>query len=176
MKRVILIVCTTIALWSCESKPSLQKYFVEKTESSEFIALDVAPSIINTEKASLSQSEKEALESFDKMNILAFKANDKNNEVYKKEIAEVKGILKDESYQQLMKVGSGSDGAAVYFVGEDEHIEEFVLLANRKDNGFAVVRVLGNDMNPTDILNMLTLLKKSSIDVDQLKPLQDLMK
>ena len=48
--------------------------------------------------------------------------------------------------------------------------------ANRKDNGFAVVRVLGNDMNPTDILNMLTLLKKSSIDVDQLKPLQDLMK
>ncbi|MFN7100962.1 MAG: DUF4252 domain-containing protein, partial [Flavobacterium sp.] len=86
------------------------------------IALDVAPSIINTEKASLSQSEKEALESFDKMNILAFKANDKNNEVYKKEIAEVKGILKDESYQQLMKVGSGSDGAAVFFFCEDEQI------------------------------------------------------
>lgn len=176
MKRIILIVCSTIALWSCESKPTLQKYFVEKTESSEFVALDVSPSIINTEKVSLSPSEKEALASFEKMNILAFKSNDKNNKVYQKEITEVKAILKDETYQQLMKVGSGSDGAAVYFVGEDEHIEEFVLLANRKENGFAVVRVLGNDMNPTHILNMLSLLQKSNIDVDQLKPLQDLMK
>lgn len=176
MKRIIFIVCSTIALWSCESKPTLQKYFVEKTESTEFVALDVAPSIINTEKVSLSSSEKEALASFEKMNILAFKANDKNSEAYQKEITEVKAILKDETYQQLMKVGSGSDGAAVYFVGEDEHIEEFVLLANRKENGFAVVRVLGNDMNPTHILNMLSLLKKSNIDVDQLKPLQDLMK
>ncbi|MFN7044394.1 MAG: DUF4252 domain-containing protein [Flavobacterium sp.] len=176
MKRIILIVCGTIALWSCESKPTLQKYFVEKTESSEFVALDIAPSIINTEKVTLSSSEKEALESFEKMNILTFKANDKNREVYQKEITEVKEILKDETYQELMKVGSGKDGATVYFVGEDEHIEEFVLLANKKENGFAIVRVLGNDMNPTHILNMLSLLQKSQVDMEQLKPLQQLMK
>ena len=85
--------------------------------------------------------------------------------------------LKDESYQQLMKAGSGNDGAAIYFVGnDDEHIEEFVVLAGKKENGFAVVRVLGNDMNPTHIMNMLTLLQKSQVDMEQLKPLQQLMK
>lgn len=177
MKKLLLFVSTVILIWSCEEKPSLQKYFVENTESSKFIAVDLAPSIIKTDKMSLSETERAALASFEKMNILAFKTDSTNSTGYEQEIKEVKAILKDESYQQLMKAGSGNDGAAIYFVGDDdEHIEEFVVLAGKKENGFAVVRVLGNDMNPTHIINMLSLLQKSDVDLDQLKPLQQLMK
>ncbi|MFI0425571.1 MAG: DUF4252 domain-containing protein [Flavobacterium sp.] len=176
MKKLFVIVVSGILLWSCETKPTLQKYFVKNTESSNFVSVDLAPSIINTEKVTLTTAEKEALQSFEKMNILAFKTDSNDVANYDKEIKEVKSLLKDETYQQLMKVGSGNDGAAVYFVGEDEHIDEFVLLASKKENGFAVVRVLGNDMNPTHILNMLSLLKKSDMNLEQLKPLQELMK
>ncbi|HLO74685.1 MAG TPA: DUF4252 domain-containing protein [Flavobacterium sp.] len=176
MKKLFAIIISGILLYSCESKPTLQKYFVKNTESSNFVSVDLAPSIINTEKVTLTAAEKEALESFEKMNILAFKTDSNDVANYDKEIKEVKSLLKDETYQQLMKVGSGNDGAAVYFVGEDEHIDEFVLLASKKENGFAVVRVLGNDMNPTHILNMLSLLKKSDMNLEQLKPLQELMK
>lgn len=177
MKKLLLFVSTIIIVWSCEEKPSLQKYFVENTESSKFIAVDLAPSIIKTDKMSLSETERAALASFEKMNILAFKTDSTNSTGYEQEIKEVKAILKDESYQQLMKAGSGNDGAAIYFVGDDdEHIEEFVVLAGKKENGFAVVRVLGNDMNPTHIINMLSLLQKSNVDLDQLKPLQQLIK
>jgi hypothetical protein len=177
MKKLLLFVSTVIIVWSCEDKPSLQKYFVENTESSKFIAVDLAPSIIKTDKMSLSETEKAALASFEKMNILAFKTDSTNSTGYEQEIKEVKAILKDESYQQLMKAGSGNDGAAIYFVGDDdEHIEEFVVLAGKKENGFAVIRVLGNDMNPTHIINMLSLLQKSNVDLDQLKPLQQLIK
>ncbi|WP_264549411.1 DUF4252 domain-containing protein [Flavobacterium sp. N2820] len=177
MKKLLLFVSTVILIWSCEEKPSLQKYFVENTESSKFIAVDLAPSIIKTDKMSLSETERAALASFEKMNILAFKTDSTNSTGYEQEIKEVKAILKDESYQQLMKAGSGNDGAAIYFVGDDdEHIEEFVVLAGKKENGFAVVRVLGNDMNPTHIINMLSLLQKSDVDLDQLKPLQQLIK
>lgn len=177
MEKLLLFVSTVILIWSCEEKPSLQKYFVENTESSKFIAVDLAPSIIKTDKMSLSETEKAALASFEKMNILAFKTDSTNSTGYEQEIKEVKAILKDESYQQLMKAGSGNDGAAIYFVGDDdEHIEEFVVLAGKKENGFAVVRVLGNDMNPTHIINMLSLLQKSDVDLDQLKPLQQLIK
>ena len=177
MKKLLLFVSTIIIVWSCEDKPSLQKYFVENTESSKFIAVDLAPSIIKTDKMSLSETERAALASFEKMNILAFKTDSTNSTGYEQEIKEVKAILKDDSYQQLMKAGSGNDGAAIYFVGDDdEHIEEFVVLAGKKENGFAVVRVLGNDMNPTHIINMLSLLQKSDVDLDQLKPLQQLMK
>jgi len=39
-----------------------------------------------------------------------------------------------------------------------------------------VVRVLGKDMNPTNILNLISILKESKVDLDQLKPLQELIK
>lgn len=176
MKKLLLLVSSVMLLFSCEDKPSLQKYFVENTESSKFITIDLAPSIIKTDKLSLSETEKAALESFEKMNILAFRTDSTDKSGYETEIKEVKSILKDESYQQLMKAGSGNDGAAIYFVGaDDEHIEEFIILAGKKENGFAVVRVLGNDMNPTHIMNILSLLQKSNVDLEQLKPLQQLM-
>lgn len=176
MKKLLLLVSVVLILCSCEDKPSLQKYFVENTESSKFIAVDLAPSIIKTDKMALSETEIAALKSFEKMNILAFRTDSTNSVGYEEEIKEVKTILKDESYQQLMKAGSGNDGAAIYFVGDDdEHIEEFVVLVGKKENGFAVVRVLGNNMNPTHIMNMLSLLQKSQVNLDQLKPLQQLM-
>lgn len=69
---------------------------------------------------------------FDKMNILAFKLNDKNKAQFEIERAKVDLILKDTKYQQLMKFGSGKEGASVSFVGSDDHIEEFVFFANKK--------------------------------------------
>ena len=166
----------SLFLFSCNSEPTLQKYFVENLENKDFIALDVSPSILNVDKTKLSIAQSEALKSFDKMNILAFKLNDKNKAQFEIERAKVNLILKDAKYQQLMKFGSGKEGASVSYVGSDEHIEEFVFFANKKENGFAVIRVLGKDMNPTNIMTMMQVLQKSNIDLEQLKPLEQLMK
>jgi hypothetical protein len=160
-------------LTSCNSEPSLQKYFVENSEKKDFLALDISSSILNTDKTKLNAEQKTALQSFDKMNIIAFKVNDKNKNAYDIESAKVSEILKGEKYQELMKVGSGKDAASVSYVGDEDHIGEFVLFAKKKENGFAVVRILGKDMNPNNILNMLSVLKSSNVDMDQLKPLQE---
>ena len=162
-------------LVSCNSEPSLQKYFVANSENKDFIALDVSSSILNVDQSKLTADQAKALTSFDKMNILAFKRNDKNQTQYDAERVKVTAILKDEKYQQLMKVGSGKDGASVSFVGDDEHINEFVVYANKAENGFAIVRVLGKNMNPTTIMNMISILKESNFDLEQLKPLQQMM-
>lgn len=166
----------SLFLASCNNEPSLQKYFVESSEKKEFIALDVSPSIINIDKTKLTAEQKTALASFDKINILAFKLDSTNKAQYEVESKRVTKMLKNEKYQELMKVGSGKDGASVSFVGDENHIKEFILFAKKKENGFAVVRILGNDMNPNNILNMISLLKSSNIDMEQLKPLQGLMK
>lgn len=177
MKKLIIILFSVVTLVSCNNKPSLQKYFVENAESKDFIAIDLGSDIINTEKMALTEADKETLKSFEKMNILAFK-NDKANESnYDVEVKKVKTILKDTiSYSELMKFGSGNDGASIYVVGDDEKINEFVLFANRKENGFAVVRILGKDMNPMNIMNIISLMQKSDINLEQLKPLQEIMK
>ncbi|MEP6803029.1 MAG: DUF4252 domain-containing protein, partial [Flavobacterium sp.] len=95
-----------LTLVSCNSNPSLQRYFVENTDNKDFISLDVSPDILNLEKTKLSAEQNEALKSFDKMNILAFKANATNQAQFETERAKVKAILKDPKYQELMKFGS----------------------------------------------------------------------
>ncbi|PZX92827.1 DUF4252 domain-containing protein [Flavobacterium aquariorum] len=178
MKAILFVITLLMSLvfGSCNSEPTLQKYFVENTENKDFIALDISSNILNVDKTKLTVAQSEALHSFDKMNVLAFKLNDKNKAKFETERAKVNLILKDPKYQQLMKFGSGKQGASVSYVGTDDHINEFVFFANKNDAGFAVIRVLGKDMNPTNIMNMISVLKESKIDLEQLKPLQELIK
>lgn len=176
MKIIIkLSVVLCLFLMSCNAEPSLQKYFVEKSENKNFVSFDVSPSILNVDKTKLTEEQKTALQSFDKMNVLAFKLNDKNQTDFLAERLKVNAILKNEKYQQLMKFGSGKEGASISYVGQDEHISEFILYGNKKEAGFAVVRILGKDMNPNNIMTLISIMKDSKINLDQLKPLQEMM-
>ena len=176
MKTIYAIaVSCSLFIAGCNSKPSLQKYFVDKTDNKDFIAVDVSPTILNLDKQNLSAEQKESFESFDKMNILAFKLDDKNKKEFETERAKIKEILKDEKYQELMKFGRGKEGGSVSFVGDEQNIKEVIVFANKNDAGFAVVRILGKDMNPTDIMNMISVIQQSKINMEQLKPLQEMM-
>ena len=90
----IALTCSLVIL-SCNSEPTLQKYFVENTENKNFIALDLSPEILNIDPSKLSAAQKDALKSFDKMNVLAFKLTDKNKAEFETERAKVDLILKD---------------------------------------------------------------------------------
>jgi hypothetical protein len=175
------ITYTTVALLlflltSCNSEPSLQKYYVDNQEKPGFVALDISPSILNLNKAKLSAEQTKALSTFEKMNILAFKIDDKNKNQYAVEKNKVVEILKDTvTYKQLMKFGSGKQGASISYVGDENHINEFVLFGNQKETGFAVVRILGNGMKPEDAMTMLSVLQQSNIDMKQLEALKGLI-
>ena len=174
--RIFIITIVSFLAISCSNKPTLQKYFVEHTEDKDFIALDVSPSILKVDETSLNEDEKKALETFDKMNIIAFKKDSINDTKFKDEVTKVKSILKGEEYQQLMKFGSTKQGAAIYFIGEDDDIDEFVVYANNATSGFAIVRVLGDNMNPNDVMTLFEIMRKSKVDLDQLKPLEGILK
>ena len=177
--RVItfLAIALSLLLFSCNSKPSLQKYFVDNQEKPGFVVVDVSPSILNLDKTKLTADQSKALSSFEKMNILYYQINDKNKSEFDVERKKINEILKDTTnYQQLMKFGSGKDGASISFIGDEDHIDEFILFGTKSDNGFAVVRILGKDMNPADAMTFLSVLKESNIDMKQLEALKGLMK
>jgi hypothetical protein len=178
MRSIVFLTVFLISLLllSCNSEPTIQKYFVVNSENKDFLALDISPTILNLDKTKLSAEQKRALESFDKMNVLIFKLDENNQAQYEVESQKITQILKDESYQQLMKVGSGKDGATISFVGDEDNINEFVVFGKSKDNGFAVIRILGKDMNPNNIMTMLSVLKESKIDMAQLAPIKELIK
>lgn len=170
MKKLIAI-ATVLSVMSCKNEPSLQKYFVESGEKKEFLAVDVSSSILNINENKLSASEKQALASFDKVNILAFKKDNKNSAQYSKEIKEVKAILKDTTYQPLIKLNGEGQNASIMLVGNENEIDELVLFGNQKDLGFTVIRVLGDNMKPEDAMQFFSILQKSNVDMEQLKPI-----
>ena len=179
MKKHILflaIVCSLL-LTNCNNKPSLQTYFVDNQEKASFTTFDINPSILNVDKTKLTPQENETIKSFQKMNVLAFKIDDKNKTQYKVEKEKVRTILKDTAnYHPLMKFGMASQGVSISYVGTDDNIKEFVLFGNQDENGFGVVRVLGNNMKPENAMNLISILKNSNIDTEQFKVLKDIMK
>ncbi|GGD29619.1 DUF4252 domain-containing protein [Flavobacterium orientale] len=174
--KILVLILTATLLWSCQSEPTLQKYFVENSESSDFIVVDLATNMLNIKPEELSENEKEAFQSLNKLNILAFKKSDSLETKYNLEKTKVVEILKQEKYEQLMKVGSGSSGATIYSVGNENTIDEFVIYGNSKEAGFAVVRILGNSMKPEHLMTLIEVIKKADIQSDQLKPLEALLK
>ena len=72
MKTVLyLTLALSLLLFSCNSKPSLQQYFVDNQEKPGFMVLDISPSILNIDKIKLSPEQRNVLASFDKMNIMS---------------------------------------------------------------------------------------------------------
>jgi len=173
----LLAIALSLLLFSCNSKPSLQKYFVDHQEKPGFMVVDISSNILNVNKAKLTADQTKVLASFSKMNILAYKLDPKHKGEFDAERKKVNEILKDTlNYQQLMKIGSGKNGASISFIGEEDRIDEFIIYGCKSDNGFAVVRIMGKDMNPADAMTMLSALKSSNIDMKQLEPLKAIMK
>ncbi len=174
---IYIAIGMSLLLTSCNNKPNLQTYFVDNQEKADFTTFDISPSILNVDKTKLSSEEKETIDSFEKMNVLAFKIDPKNKNKYTVEKEKVRTILKDTAnYHQLMKFGMGAQGVSISYVGTDENIKEFVLFGNKDDTGFGVVRVLGDHMKPENAMSLLSILKNSNIDTEQLKVLKNIMK
>ena len=172
MKKLIYIPLLILSMIGCSSEPSLQKYMAKNSENNNFLAVDLGTDILKINQEKLSEEEKEALKTFRKLNIIAFKKTIDNDALYQKEKEEVQSILKGSSdYEQLMRFGSGTQGVSIYAVGKGESFDEFILFGNQKETGFAIVRVIGKNMDPNHLMNFMAILEKSDFDQEQLKPL-----
>lgn len=173
----VLTFLLSLLLVSCQSEPSMQKYFVEHQQKPGFSVFDVPSSIINTKKATLTAEQKRVLGTFKKLNVLFYKADPNNPKAMDVERKQVQALLKDTlQYQQLMKFGSGKDGGSISFVGTDDKVDEILLYGCKSDGGLAVIRILGDNMNPADAMTFLSVLQQSDVNMQQLEPLKGILK
>lgn len=178
MIRFLITTLTALAallMASCSNEPTVQKYFVEKAEQKGFMAVDIAPSIIKTDKLKLNADEKKALDCLHHINVIFYKADSTNIQQVAKEQAEVKSLLKTDKYDELIKFNGFGGGGSINTKGEGEHLEEFVIFIHQKDNGVGVVRVTGEDMTPANVMTIAGLISKGGLDMDQMKPLQQML-
>ncbi|MDR6300748.1 DUF4252 domain-containing protein [Mesonia maritima] len=169
MKNIIKIsLASAIAFLAlaCNSEPSLQKYYVEKQENVNFVVIDVPSSLFLGSNSSLNEEQQKALGSIEKANVLAFPITEKNKEEFEKEKETVDHIFKDEKYKLLFRMGSVGKGVRLMYLGEEDAIDEFILYGVHEEKGFAVARILGDDMNPGAIMKLMKSAGEGDIDVN----------
>lgn len=178
MKKIIycIVIASTMIVSSCSSTKSLQEYYVDNSENPNFISFDLPASLLNLEKADLTPEQKTAYESLKKLNVLAFQKTMDNVAAFTSEKANIKAILKNEKYQELMKINTSYGKGTIRYLGDEDAIDEVIVYGDSDDKGFIVVRVLGDNMNPAYLMKLVQAIEKSDFNGDQLKGLGNLLK
>ena len=177
IKKSIVVLFLVAAFTSCNQGPTLQTYYVDNELKPGFTSFDVPSSIVNVENVDMTEMQKEAYNSVDKLNVLTFMKEDTEAEDYKLELEKVQTILKDPKYEELMRGGNSVDGRfTVKFLGDIDNIEELIIFGNATNKGFIIARILGDDMNASKLMSLSSVLKNANIEEDQLKGITDFFK
>lgn len=174
-KYLFAIIMVTITFSSCGEK-SLQKYLVDKQDDDKFVKVDLATSLFAGENSSLGTEEKEILKTIKKVNVVAYPIKDGDTVDYVLERKEVEAILDQAKYKELTRIKSNNWNATLKYTGEEEAIDEVIVYANDVDKGFAVFRLLGENMRPDQILKLMKATEKGDMDLSKLSGLSEIFK
>lgn len=154
---------------SCKNEKSLQNYLVESQDKSGFIAIDIPTSFLQVKSDDVSEEVKETLKSIRKVNVVALPI--KGNEItYEVEKTKLKDIFKDnKDYKSLMTMKAKGMNVSLYYTGDTDSIDEVIAFGYGKEVGVGVARLLGDNMNPEKIIEMMNNIKidADNINLDQ---------
>lgn len=167
MRKVIIYSLLLLAFVtvSCKNEASLQSYLVESQDKKGFVTLDVPASVLTLSLDKASQEDKKAYESIRKINITGLPYKDTDEATYQTEKEKIKAILSKSDYKQLVSLKKDGVNATIYYTGNSEAIDEIVAFGYSKKMGVGIARLLGDNMNPGKIMEMM---KNAKIDADNM--------
>ncbi len=170
--KLIFILIMLLFSISCSTKGGqLQEYFVASSDKPDFISFTIATSIFDVSEASLTPEEKELYQSIQKVNVLLLP--NKNTDTYKEEEKEVLSILKGGDFEQLISISDKSMNGKLYYIGDEDHIDEVVLFGKQPEKGFAVVRLLGDHLKIEDLGKIMQVFQKAKVEDGAFDMLKD---
>ncbi|QTD37961.1 DUF4252 domain-containing protein [Polaribacter batillariae] len=166
--RKLTTICTLLFLvvfaTSCKNEKSLQQYLVSVPEKEGFVSGDLPVSSLLTPKTNVSNDVKETIKSIKKINV-AYLVKTKDNEAaYQKEKATLKNIFSSKDYKNLMSVKMKEMNMKVYYTGDTDALDEVIVFAYGDKKGVGVARLLGDNMNPAKVIEMINSVKLDKDD------------
>lgn len=171
LKSIIKVLTIALLFVSCKDENSIQTYFVDHREQPEFLSLDLSAKMLDLSKADLTAEQQEAYNSIEKLDVLAYRVNDGDVVAYEQELQKAKKVFKNEKYEELMEFKDNGISFKISTIGDENTVDEFLVLANSKEMGFAIVRVLGDKMKPEQLVKLITELQHADVDGNQLNQL-----
>ena len=175
LKYSISLIALALSLASCSEK-SLQKYLVEKQDDDHFVKMDIAASLLQGNESNLSQEETETLKTIKKVNVVAYPITKGDSINYNLERAEILKILGQEQYKELARMNSEQWKITLKYTGEEDAVDEVIVFGSDDEKGFAVFRVLGNNMEPVKIMTLLKAADKNNLDFSKFSGLGEIFK
>lgn len=172
LKHITLLLFI-VSLSACDNEQSLQEYYVDNQNNKDFLALDV-PASMFANAGNLNTDQQKTLQTIKKINVLAIPKKTENTAIIETEVTNLNNILENEKYQLLMKYGGGDARVEVYFTGDDEAIDEIILYGFDEKRGMGIARLLGDDMNPSDILNLVKSMETGDVQLDGLSGITEM--
>lgn len=136
---------TVLAFVGCSTTPSIQQYYASKTEDPNFLVIDIPTSILGIDSSSLSEEEQEALNSFQKLNVLLFRKTDKNATQLPSELKMVRAIIDGKNFDPLLIMSDRQYSGKLVLEGSVERPDEIVFYGSG-DEGFVLARLIGRNM------------------------------
>lgn len=165
------LVFLALSMVACNSGPTLQSYFVEKSEDPNFISLTLPSSILNIAVDSLKADQQEALATLKKLNVLIYRKSVNEPAQLNVESDVVLKILSNSAYTELMKLNAEDYKGAVSYLGTEDAIKEIIVFAKSGSDGFALIRVIGDGMNPKYLKPFVEALQTSKASAEDFKNL-----
>ena len=176
IKHIVFVFLLTVVMVSCNDGKSLQTYFVENQETSNFISQDIPISMVKIDDSKFTDEQKEAYNSVKRLNFLGYRVDGTEAETFKAELAKVKTILNDEKYNDLMEFSDKGNKIIVKYIGTDDDADEVVVFGSAKEYGFGIVRVLGDDMNPDKMVTLVSAMQSANVDENQIQDFMNFFK
>ena len=166
VKYITVAALALFSLMSCNTETSLQEYLVAKQDDDAFMKVDLPSSLLDSEESTLDTEQKDILKTVKKVNVVAYPLKDGNLAEYHTE--------KDKAYKLLSKMKSNGMDITLKYVGEEDAIDEVIVFASSDEKGFAVFRLLGKNMRPEQMLQLVNSLDQSNVNMSQLSTITNL--
>lgn len=163
--RILILSVMVFVCVACQQK-SLQHYIVKRSENPDFLLVNIVPKDILKTKNLENES---TLNIIEKINVLALNKSDSLKT--KKEYEEIKTILKNEEYQDLVRTQSKGSSFQVDYVGNDEDIKEVIVLINEKQKKLVLLRFIANGLNINQLSKLSSALQESTIEKENAEKL-----
>lgn len=161
-----ILFMTALVFASCQEK-SLQKYLVEKQDDPKFIKLDVPASLLKGKNSNFTSEQLEVLETVKKVNVVAYPIKEDNMAEYEKEKKELQSVLEQPKYKELTRIRSNEMNATLKYTADEDAIDEVIIFASDNSRGFAILRLLGENMRPDQMLLLMKAAEKDELNLSQ---------
>ncbi len=165
---MLLLLFTIVISCNTSDELTLQEYYINSEKNSDFLMLDIPTSIIALGDNATPEA-KQAYESIDKVNLLAYKLANENFSIEKDKVNK---ILKNSKYTELMRFNDGGNKFVAKYLGNESSMEEVVIFASDKTKGFALARVLGDNMKPENMMLLFENLKNMDKNSESFKKMK----